>query len=350
MAAEKTVFGKVNGENVYLYTLKNKNGMSVSLMTLGAGIHSLFVPDKEGKLADVVLGFDNAKDYINPDYGYQGLCVGRWANRIRDGKFAFEGKEYNTPQNQGTWTLHGGGRFSFTNWDVEEAGCDFVTFKRFSPDGEDGFPGDFTMRVKYTLTDDNILRIEYFVLSPVNTVANPTNHAYFNLSGKSGETIENHVLFIPADYFTETDDSQLPTGELGEVKGTMMDFTYPHKIGDKINEPFRAVIDDVGYDNNYCLNSKGESFALAACLEHEESGRKMEVFTDLPGIQLYCGGWLKRDYTVGKGDSLVTYRRGVALETQFYPDTINFQNKFPFRFVKANEEFKTTTEFRFSTI
>lgn len=349
MSAEKTLFGKVNGENVYLYTLKNKSGMTATLQTLGAGIHSLYVPDREGTPADVVLGFDNPEDYINPDYGYQGLTVGRWANRIRDGKFTFEGKEYSAPQNQGTWTLHGGGRFSFTNWEVEETGDDFVTFKRFSPDGEDGFPGDFSMRVKYVLTE-NSLRIEYSVLSPVNNIANPTNHSYFNLSGKSGGTIENHTLFIAADHFTETDENQLATGELGEVKGTMMDFTVPHKIGDKIDEPFRAVIDGIGYDNNYCLNNKDGSFALAAVLEDSESGRKMEVFTDMPGIQLYCGGWLKKDYTVGKGGSLVTYRRGVALETQFYPDTVNFPDKFPFWFVKANEEFKTVTEFKFSTI
>ncbi|MBR7072253.1 MAG: galactose mutarotase [Eubacterium sp.] len=349
MSDSKTLFGYINkSEPVYLYKIANKNGMYALLQTLGAGIQSLFVPDKDGKLSDVVLGFDNPSDYTNPDYGYQGLVVGRWANRIRDGKFIFEGKEYNTPKNQGTWTLHGGGRFSFTNWNVDESGDNYIVFSRFSPDGEDGFPGDFKMTVKYTLTDDNTLRIEYSVLSSRNNVANVTNHAYFNLSGKNGETVENHYLEIFADYFTETDESQLPTGELSEVKGTMMDFTYPHKIGDRIDEPFRAIIDGIGYDNNYCLRSRGGSLAKAAVLEDRESGRKMEVFTDLPGIQLYCGGWLDKDYTVGKGDSLVTFRRGVALETQFYPDTVNFPDKFPFWTVKANEEFKTVTEFRFS--
>ncbi len=348
MAVEKSFFANL-GENtpVYFYKITNKNGASVTLQTLGAGIHSLCMPDRNGEFADVVLGFDEIRHYVDPDYGYQGLVVGRWANRIRDGKFTFEGKEYNTPKNQGTWTLHGGGRFSFTPWEVEETGDDFVVFKRFSPDGEDGFPGDFTMKVKYTLTEDNTLRLEYTVLSDVNTVANPTNHAYFNLSGKSGETIENHFLKINADYFTETDESQLPTGELGEVKGTMMDFTSLHKIGDKIDEPFRAIIEGIGYDNNYCLNNYSGKLEEAAVLYDKESGRKMTVYTDLPGIQLYCGGWLSKDYTDGKGDSKVTYRRGVALETQFYPDTVNHKN-FPARFVKANEEFKTVTEFRFS--
>ena len=349
MSVTKSPFGKVNNEEVFLYTITNKNGASVTLQTLGAGIHAINVPDKNGVLADVALGFDNPEDYINPDYGYQGLAVGRWANRIRDGRFTFEGVEYNTPQNQGTWTLHGGGRFSFTPWDVDETGEDFVTFSRFSPDGEDGFPGAMTMKIKYIFTEDNTLRIEYTVLSDKNTVANPTNHTYFNLSGVDGETIENHSLQINADCFTETDSSQLATGELGEVKGTMMDFTSLHKIGDNINEPFRACLGDVGYDNNYCLRTKNGEFALAAILQHEDSGRKMEVYTDLPGIQLYCGGWLKRDYTAGKGTSLVTYRRGVALETQFYPDALNIDS-FPLWTVKAGEPFKTVTEFRFSVL
>ncbi len=349
MSCEKTLFGKLkSGEEVFLYKITNMYGASVTLQTLGAGIHSLFVPDKNGKLDDVVLGFDEPDFYTDPDYGYQGLIVGRWANRIRDGKFTFEGKEYNTPKNQGSWTLHGGGRFSFTNWDVEETGDDYIVFSRFSPDGEDGFPGNFTMKVKYIFGSDNILHIEYSVLCDRDTVANPTNHAYFNLSGKNDETIENHTLMINADYFTETDESQLPTGELGEVKGTMMDFTTPHKIGDRIDEPFRAIIDGIGYDNNYCLRNKNGDFELAAVLSEENSGRIMEVYTDLPGIQLYCGGWLSKGFTAGKGESRVTFRRGVALETQFYPDSVNHKN-FPVRYVKANEEFRTVTQFRFKT-
>ncbi len=348
MSVEKSLFGYLDDNTqVDLYKITNKNGAYVTLQTLGAGIQSLCVPDRNSKLADVVLGFDNPKDYTNPDYGYQGLVVGRWANRIRDAKFTFEGKEYNTPKNQGTWTLHGGGRFSFTVWEPEEKTDNSVTFKKFSPDMEDGFPGNFTMKVKYTFDDNNVLRIEYSVLSDKNTVANPTNHAYFNLSGDSSKTIEDHYLMINADYFTETDDSQLPTGELGEVKGTMMDFTSLHKIGDKIDEPFRAIIDGIGYDNNYCLRNKVGEFALAAVLEDKESGRKMEVYTDLPGVQLYCGGWLSKDYTAGKGENIVKYRRGAALETQFYPDTVNHPD-FPSKYVKANEEFKTVTEFRFS--
>jgi len=349
MAVTKSFFGNINENTpIYLYKITNKSGASVTLQTLGAGIQSLCVPDRDGNLADVVLGFDNPQDYTNPDYGYQGLVVGRWANRIRDGRFTFNGRECRTPQNQGTWTLHGGGRFSFTPWEVAATGEDFVVFERFSPDGEDGFAGNFTMKVKYTLTEDNTLRIEYTVCSDIDTVVNPTNHAYFNLSGDPTKTVEGHILQILADEFTETDADQLPTGKLSPVKGTMMDFTEPHAIGDRIDEPFRAIIEGIGYDNNYCLRNKDGRFALAAVLEDKASGRKMEVYTDLPGLQLYCGGWLSRDYTVGKGDSKVTFRRGVALETQFYPDTVNFQEAFPFWTVKANEPFTTVTEFRFS--
>lgn len=349
MSVEKRNFGFIAGKgDVEIYKITNDNGAFVELMTLGAGVHSINVPDRNGNLGDVVLGFDDVNDYVNPDLGYQGLAVGRYANRIRDAKFSIDGVEYNTPKNQGTWTLHGGGRFSFNIWNVKEVGDNFVAFSFFSPDMQDGFPGNFTMTVKYTFSNENVLKIEYTVLSDKKTVANPTNHTYFNLSVDSSKTIEDEYLQINADKFTETDDSQLPTGELGSVKDTMMDFTSLHKIGDKIDDPFRAIIDGIGYDNNYCLYDKkiGE-LTEAAILYDEATGRNMEVWTDLVGIQVYCGGWLAKDGNAGKGNSKVTYRRGVALETQFYPDSVNHSN-FPFKYVEPNEEFKTTTEFRFS--
>ncbi|MGN1203254.1 MAG: aldose epimerase family protein [Eubacterium sp.] len=351
MSISKSIFGTLDsGERVELYKITNATGASVSLMTLGAGIQSLNIPDRNGVLGDVVLGFDEPKYYTDPDLGYQGLVVGRYANRIRDAKFSIDGVEYNTPNNQETWTLHGGGRFSFNIWQVEETTDNSVTFSFFSPDMQDGFPGNFKMTVKYTLTDNNILRLEYTVLSDKKTVANPTNHAYFNLSCDGSKTVEEHLLQINADKFTETDNTQLTTGELGELKGTMLDFSEMHRIGDKIDEPFRAIIDGIGYDNNYCLyNKEIGKMAQAAVLADEDSGRKLEVWTDLPGIQLYCGGWLEKSGNPGKKDSPVTYRRGAALETQFYPDSVNHAN-FPFKYVEPNKEFKTTTEFRFSLL
>ena len=352
MSITEKSFGKLpSGEEIFLYTITNKNGAHVSIQTLGAGIQSIFVPDKSGALGDVVLGFDDPKYYTDPDLGYQGLVVGRVANRIRDAKFKIDGKEYKTPNNQGNWTLHSGGRFSFTPWEIESKNEaeNSITLKRFSPSGEDGFPGNFTMTVKYTFTEDNTLRLEYGILSDEKTVAAPTNHAYFNLSGKTKGTIENHYLKINAAKFTETDDDQLPTGELGELAGTMMDFAEMHKIGDKIDEPFRAIIDGIGYDNNYCLAKSPRDFTEAAVLYDEESGRQMEVYTDLPGVQLYCGGWLKKDGNPGKkSNGNVTFRRSVALETQFYPDSVNHPAEFPFSYVEPNREFKTVTEFRFS--
>lgn len=349
MSIKKSLFGTINnGEEVYLYTITNNSGASVSFQTLGAGIQAINVPDKNGVLGDVLLGFDSPEPYLDGDTGYQGLIVGRVANRIAGAKFTLDGVEYNTPMNQGQWTLHSGGRISHTLWEVKETTDDSITFEKFSPDMEDGFPGNFTFTVKYTFTQENTLRIEYTVLSDKKTVANPTNHSYFNLSCKPGSTIENHYLQINADKFTETDENSLPTGNLLSVKDTMLDFTTMHKIGDKIDEPFFNCTQGIGYDNNYCLNNKFREFAQAATLYDEESGRELTVYTDLPGIQLYCGGWLNKEPYGGKGESKVSYRRGAALETQFYPNSVNLSDKFPFVYVEANKEFKTTTEYRFS--
>lgn len=349
MGISKKEFGKLpSGEAVYLYTITNKNGASVSVQTLGGGIQSLYMPDRNGVLGDVVLGFDDVCDYLNPDYGYQGLLVGRVANRIRNAEFEIDGKKYSLPANQGSWTLHGGGRFSFTVWDVTGFDDCSVTMQKFSPAGEDGFPGNFTMTVTYTLTDDNVLRLTYSVLCDEKSVACPTNHVYFNLSADPEKTVEGHLLQIDASHFTETDSNQLPTGTISPVAGTMLDFTHMHKIGDRIDEAFPAIIDGVGYDNNYCLDKKYGEFARAAVLYDEESGRRLTLYTDLPGVQLYCGGWLGRDYDKGKGASKVKFRRGVALETQFYPDSVHFPGQFPFEYIYPGQEFKTVTEFRFT--
>jgi len=352
MAVEKSVFGKYD-ENTEIYLLKitNKSGASVSLITVGAGIQSVCVPDKNGKIADVVLGFDDAENYLVPSTCcYSGLVVGRWANRIREGRFTFDGKSYSTTINQGTWTLHGGGSFSYSLWEVEETGDNYVVFKRFSPDGEDGFGGNYTMRVKYTFTDDNVLRLEYSVVSDINNIANPTNHVYFNLTADPEKNILDHYIRIDADKITECDESQLMTGKLTDIRETMLDFRELRRIGERIEQPFSAVLPDIGYDNNYCLNKGDNVFGFAAELVDKESGRKLEVYTDLPGMQFYAGGWMKKDGTAGKATTgPIKYHRGVALETQFYPDSVNIP-EFPVRYVKANEEFKTVTEFRFSTI
>lgn len=351
MSIEKTIFGKLdNGEVVDLYTITNKNGASASFQTFGAGIQSIIVPDKNGIMGDVLLGFDEPQTYFLPDMdtGFQGLTVGRVANRIRDAKFSIDGIEYHTPVSQGTWTLHSGGRMSHSIWDVKETTDNSITFCLFSPDMEDGYPGNMTFTVKYTFTDDNTVRIEYSVLSDKKTVVNPTNHSYFNLSCKPNETIHNHYLKINADNFTETDENSLPTGKICPVKGTMLDFTQMHKIGDRIDEPFYVINEGRGYDNNYCLNNKFGEFSEAAVLWDKESGRMLTVYTDMPGMQLYCAGWLPKEGCGKKGESVVGFMRGAALETQFYPDSVNLNDKFPFVYAEAGKEFKTITEFRFS--
>lgn len=349
MSISKSIFGSLDKKGyVELYTIKNSTGAFVQVMTLGAGIHSINVPDKSGRLGDVVLGFDDPNNYTNPDLGFQGLAVARYANRIKGAFFEIDGVCYHVPKNQGENSLHSGGRLSFSLWNVENTTDNSVTFTIDSPDMQDGFPGNLKLSIKYTFTDDNALKIEYNFLSDKKTIVNPTNHSYFNLSADSSKTIEDHLLFVNADKFTETDSEQLPTGVLSDVKGTPMDFTTLHRIGDTINEPFGMLIGDVGYDNNYCLrNTEIGKLEKAAELCDEQSGRKMEVYTDLPGLQVYCGGWLKKSGNPGKGGSLVTYRRGVALETQFYPDAVHHEN-FPFKYAMPNEPFKTTTEYRFS--
>ena len=237
MSIEKRFFGKLDGKgDVDIYKITNKNGAFVELMTLGAGIHSINVPDRNGKLGDVVLGFDDVNNYLNPDLGYQGLVVGRYANRIRDAKFSMDGVEYNTPKNQGTWTLHGGGRFSFNIWEVKETGNDFVVFSFFSPDMQDGFPGNFTMNVKYTFDDSNTLKIEYFVLSDKKTVANPTNHAYFNLSADSSKTVEDEYAYLFIDC--------LPPRKFSVYPKNLDDFAIGYCLGEgliKTNEDIEEI-------------------------------------------------------------------------------------------------------------
>lgn len=350
MSIEKSLFGKMNdGTEVDLYKITNKSGAFVCLQTLGAGIQSIMVPDKNGILGDVILGFDEPQPYAEHT-GYQGLVVGRIANRIRGAKFSIDGVEYNTPMNGESWTLHSGGRISHNVWDVVETTDNSVTFEYFSPDMEDGFPGNLTFRTKYTFTDDNTLRLEYTFLSDKKTAVNPTNHGYFNLSADPAKTIEDHYLWIDADKFTETDETITPTGKLLSVEGTPLDFRTMTRIGERIDDKFEFIQEGSGYDNNWCLNSGYGALSADVVLWDKESGRKLTVATDLPGVQVYCAGWISKEGVGSKGDSKVAWRRGAALETQFYPDSVNLHktHNFPFAYVEANKEFKTTTEFRFT--
>lgn len=348
MSIVKEAFGTVHeDEPVALYTITNGQGASISISTLGAGLVRVLMPGKDGALGDCILGYDSPQPYLNPDHGYQGLIVGRCANRIAEGRFTLDSIEYNLPKNHNNCLcLHGAGRLSFNVWTVEETGDHYITLSFFSPDMQDGFPGDFTALVRYTLTQDNTVRIEYTATTDRKTICNMTNHAYFNLACDAS-TVDDHALMINADYYTETDENIIPTGHLKPLAGTPMDFTELRRIGDGIDAAYQDIIDVRGYDHCFCLRNKKGEFSQCAVLEHSGSGRRLEVYTDMPAVQVYTANWMVD--SVGKYGLPTGYRRGICLETQMYPNSPN-QPKFPSVVIDEENPFESVTEFRFSVI
>lgn len=346
MSIIREPFGQLpSGDKIDLYTIKNKNGASIRVSTLGAGLVSIMMPDRNGVLGDVILGYDNPTDYIDPDHGYQGLVVGRVANRIANGRFVLDGIEYNLPKNQNNCLcLHGAGRLSFHQWVVDSHTDNTITMSFFSPDMEDGFPGNFTCVTTYTLTDDNTVRINYTASSDCKTVANITNHAYFNLSCDES-TVHDHYLMVNADKYTETDENIIPTGGFTPLAGTPMDFTVPKRIGDTIDIGFPDITAVGGYDHCFCLRNEKGQFAQCARLEEKGCGRVLEVYTDLPAVQVYTANSMVD--SIGKNGLKTGFRRGICLETQLYPDAPN-KPDFPSCYIDENDPLVTTTEFRFS--
>lgn len=347
MSIIREPFGRLSsGEKADLYTIKNQAGASISVSTLGAGLVRVCMPDRDGKPGDVVLGYDNPVDYLDADNGYQGLVVGRVANRIAGGRFILDGIEYNVPKNQDNCLcLHGAGRFSFHLWSVEKHTDNSIRLGFFSPDMEDGFPGNFTCFVTYTLTDDNTVRIAYHASADRKTVANLTNHAYFNLACDES-SINDHYLMVNADTYLETGEGIIPTGGKKDVAGTPMDFTSLKRIGDTIESEFEDMIAVKGYDHCYCLRNQKGTFAQCARLEERQSGRALEVWTDMPAVQVYAANCLAD--SMGKYGLKSGYRRGLCLETQLYPDGPNHA-EFPSCYIDENDPMDTVTEFRFST-
>ncbi len=341
MSIKKEPFGKVDNKEVYLFTLKNKNGMTVKITNYGGIVTSISVPDKNGNFDDVVLGYDNLEGYLK-ETPYFGAIVGRYANRIAKGKFTIDGKEYNLAINNGPNSLHGGIKgFDKVVWDAEpfqKANDTGIKLHYLSKDGEEGYPGNLDVSVTYTLTDDNELRIEYSATTDKATPVNLTHHSYFNLAGTSGRDILGQVLFIDADRYTVVDDNLIPTGELGDVTGTPMDFRKPAVVG--------SGIDKVkgGYDHNYVLNNKGK-LAKVARLYDPVSGRYMDVFTTEPGVQFYSGNFLDGSITGKKG---VIYKKhfGLCLEAQHFPDSPNHP-EFPNTILKPGEKYTQTTVYKF---
>lgn len=349
MSVKKQSFGKTKtGEEAFLYTLTNKNGMSVGLTDFGACIVTIFVPDKSGKLEDVVLGYDDVSGYEANSPGF-GSFIGRHGNRIGGASFELNGKKYELEKNDGENNLHGGftgyNKFLYETEVFEEEDTDSVEFSRLSPHMEQGFPGNLDISVTYTLTSENELVIEYLAVSDKDTIVNLTNHSYFNLAGHNSGSILDHKVMLDANKFTPTDDVLIPTGEMRNVEGTPMDFRKAKTIGQDINADYEPLKQAGGYDHNYILNNNRAEVTKVAELEDEKSGRIMEVYTDLPGMQLYTGNFL--DNEKGKGGVVYKKRAGVCFETQFFPNSCN-RPEFPSCVLKAGEEYDTVTVFKFS--
>jgi aldose 1-epimerase len=346
MKLEQKVFGKTpDGTEVKIYTLGNRKGMVVKVTEYGAILTELWVPDRNRKPGDVVLGFDNLDRYVK-GHPFFGAIAGRVANRIANGKFKLDGKEYTLAVNNGPNHLHGGLKgFDKKVWksralpttDKESA----VEFTYTSPDGEEGYPGTLSVKVVYTLTDDNELRIDYTATTGKATIVNLTNHSYFNL-GESGSILD-HVLMLNADRYTPADSTLIPTGEIASVKGTGLDFTKPTPIGARISEYMSFA---KGYDHNFVLNSGGGKLALCARVQDPKSGRVMEISTTEPGVQLYCGNHLDGSLT-GIGGTVYKQHTGFCLETQHFPDSINHPN-FPSVVLRPGQTLKSTTALKFS--
>ena len=333
------------GEATEIYTLKNKNGLIAKVSTFGATLVELHVPDRDGKLADIINGFDDVSGYEGEGNQYFGCTVGRVCNRIAKGKFSLDGKEYTLAINNDPNHLHGGNEKAICRqvWKAEMVnGKQAVTFSLTSPDGEEGYPGNLRIKVTYTITDDNELRIDYEATTDQATPVNLTNHAYFNLGGAGSGTILGHELTLNSDQFTPTDDTLIPTGKIEPVAGTFLDFRTAHKIGERIpadDTPWK------GYDHNYIVRGKAGEQRLAARVKDPNSGRVMEIHTDKPGIQFYSGNFLKEQ--AGKGGKKYPHRGAFCLETQHFPDSVNHAN-FPSTILKPGETFRTTTVHKFS--
>lgn len=343
MSIKKQAFGKTeDGKNVDLYTLTNSNGLNAKIITYGGIVTSLQVPDRNGNFADIVLGCDSPDEYAKSST-YFGALIGRFGNRIAKGRFTLDGVEYKLATNNGPNHLHGGKKgFDKVVWNAKQMQTDQgpalkLTYK--SRDGEEGYPGNLSCTVVYTLTDNNELKISYEAKTDKDTIVNLTHHSYFNLGGYNSGDILGHELMINADHFTPVDKTLIPTGEIKAVKGTPWDFTKPMAIGSRIKQV------DGGYDHNYVLNSSDGSLALAASVYESKSGRVMEIFTTEPGIQFYSGNFLDGSVK-GKG-AVYNKHNGFCLETQHFPDSPNKPN-FPSVVLKPGEKYTQLTVHKFS--
>ncbi len=343
-AITKQDFGQADGKPVSLFTLTNKNGVQVKITNYGGIVTSWVVPDKTGAKSNIVLGFDSLSGYLAKP-PYFGALVGRYGNRIANGKFKIGDSSYTLATNNGKNALHGGVKgFDKQVWDatmVDSVAA--LTLTYLSKDGEEGYPGNLNVKVVYTLSDDNELGIEYNATTDKPTVVNLTNHSYFNLTGNPSNTILNHTLKIDADAYTPVDATLIPTGVLQPVKGTPFDFTTATPIGARIAS---VTGDPGGYDHNFVLNNKDGSLKLAAVLTDSVSGRKLEVYTTQPGLQFYTGNFLNGSISTSDGKA-INKNAALCLETQHFPNSPN-QPSFPSTVLKPGEQYHSITKYKVS--
>ncbi len=347
---KKEFFGRTaGGQLVELYTLTNRNGVEARISTYGGVLVSLKVPDRTGKLDDVVLGFDQLEGYLN-DTKYIGALIGRYANRIAKGRFMLNGVEHRLATNNNENHLHGGVKgFDKVVWKarpVKVPNGAGVELSYLSRDGEEGYPGNLTTRVVYTLTNRNELKIDYYLTTDRDTIANLTQHSYFNLAGQGHSDILGHQLRIDADSFTPTDAASIPTGELRSVKGTPFDFTQMTVIGARIGQVEEQLKFGNGYDHNFVINGRAGTLRQAAKVFEPTTGRVLEVWTTEPGMQFYTGNFLDGSQ-MGKGGKTYQRRSAFCLETQHFPDSPN-HTQFPSTVLRRGGRYQTTTIYRFS--
>jgi aldose 1-epimerase len=346
---DKRAFGKLDdGTAIDLYTLRNRNGLQVEIINYGGAVVSLKTPDRRGRMADIVLGYDDLPGYL-ADQSYFGALIGRYANRIGQAKFTLNGVEYQLARNDGPNQLHGGVKgFNRVVWQAREVSRRNgvgLELRYVSKDNEEGYPGNLVVTATYILTDANELRIEYSATTDKATVVNLTHHSYFNLAGAGMGEVLQHEAKINANRFTPVDATLIPTGELRAVKGTPFDFTRATSIGSRINQKDDQLVLGRGYDHNFVLNKKGKELSLAATVYEQTSGRVVEMWTTEPGMQLYTGNFL--DNVHGKEGKIYVRRGAFCLEAQHFPDSPN-KPAFPSTVLKPRERYTQTTVYKFT--
>jgi len=341
---------EIDGKSTEFYVLKNKNGIEVTFTNYGQRLLSLVVPDNKGKFEDIVLGFKDLNTYRTAREKYFGATIGRYGNRIAEGKFSIDGKEYQLATNNNKNHLHGGNKgFNSVVWDANQIAQNEIEFTRLSADGEEGYPGNLKVKVHYVLTDANELKIDYTATTDKTTIVNLTHHSFFNLAGEGNGSINDHLLEINADRYTPVDEGMISTGELASVIGTPFDFRSVKKIGKELGVINEQLELGKGYDHNFVLNNSRKNkdgLYFAARVEEPNSGRVMEVYTNEPGLQFY-GGNFQDGKTFGKSGKPYIYRGAFCLETQHFPDSPNHSN-FPSTLLKVGEVYKSFCVYKFS--